>query len=99
MENTSYTSRDDETPRELFRLLGQELTMDREHGTFNQPEAQEVSWLVREPKTDEEIAENLYEKLRSYGVSITIDPKEADPVSIMGAYMARKRAGNGSNTL
>lgn len=98
MENNSYTP-DNSDMRKLFRNLGREISMDRDHGTFSQPEAQEVSWLMSDPKTEEEIAENLYERLRSYGVRFTVHSEDADPVSFLGAYMARKRAGNESNTL
>ncbi|MDD2326418.1 MAG: hypothetical protein PHW63_10575 [Alphaproteobacteria bacterium] len=85
--------------REVFRAIGKDLTNDREMGTFRQPEAAEVSWLANEPQTDEEIAENLYERLSSVGISMTFNQSDVDAVDIMGAYMARKRATSGSDAL
>lgn len=86
------------SPRDLFDSVAKSITIDREIGTFDQPEAQEVSWLMKDPETVEEIAVNIYERLRAIGVTFEL-PKEGneeaiDGVALMGAYIARKRAMN-----
>lgn len=91
METTNF--------REIFRDAGKSIDMDREIGTFDQPEAKEVSWLMSDPQTAEEIAENIYERLRALGIiGYEHDKDDVDGVALMGAYLARKRA-QGENSL
>lgn len=87
-----------ENIRELFRMTGRSIDQDREIDTFSQPEAAEVSWLNADPQTAEEIAENLYERMRAIGVSFEANQGEIDGISLMGAYLARKGA-QGEDTL
>lgn len=87
-----------ENIRDIFRTMGKSIDMDREINTFDQPEAQEVSWLQSNPQTAEEIAENIYERMRAVGIELTVEHEEVDSVSLMAAYVARKGA-QGESTL
>lgn len=78
--------------------MGQSIDQDREIKTFNQPESREVSWLMADPQTAEEIAMNIYERMRAVGIELNYEQGEPDSVSLMGAYMARKGA-QGESTL
>lgn len=77
--------------RDVLREAAATLRKDREIGTFNNPRAKNIFWLAKEPKTEEEVIENIYERLRTFGYEITIthDPELADPQYILEAGMAR----------
>ena len=78
-------------PRDVLRKAATTLRKDREIGTFDSPRAKNIFWLAKDPKTEEDVIENIYERLRTFGYEITIthDPDLADPQSILEAGMAR----------
>lgn len=77
--------------RDVLREAAMTLRKDREIGTFNSPLAKNIFWLAKDPKTEEEVIENIYERLRTFGyeIAITHDPDLADPQIILEAGMAR----------
>lgn len=79
-------------PREVFRTVADSISQDRKIKSFDQPEAKEVSWLAKEPVTDAEIAENMYERMRSMGLTISFDKDDVQAMDFMTAYIARKKA-------
>lgn len=78
-------------PRDVLRKAATTLRKDREIGTFDSPRAKNIFWLAKDPETEEEVIENIYERLRTFGYEITIthDPELADPQYILEAGMAR----------
>lgn len=78
-------------PRDVLREAAATLRKDRKIGTFGNPRAKNIFWLAKDPKTEEEVIENIYERLRTFGYEITIthDPDLADPQAILEAGMAR----------
>lgn len=77
--------------RDVLREAATTLRKDREIGTFNNPLAKNIFWLAKNPKTEEEVIENIYERLRTMGYEITIthDPELADPQAILEVGLAR----------
>lgn len=86
------------TIRELLKTVGESIDKDKEINTFAQPEAKDISWLAKNPRTAEEIAENIYERIRTLGFELEVvkDPSaeglKSNSADLLGAYMARKRA-------
>lgn len=78
-------------PRDVLREAAMTLRKDREIGTFGNPRAKNIFWLAKDPKTEEEVIENIYERLRTMGYVITIthDPELADPQTILEVGLAR----------
>lgn len=74
-------------PREAFEKIGQDIDRDVAHGTFGQPGTETVSWLMHEPANAEEILMNAYERLRSIGITITMDADKRK-VSVSDAMKA-----------
>ena len=70
------------TARKAARKLGANLQKDIDDGLFDHPDAWKVGWLIHQPKTLEDIAENLFERLRSVGGEITLNVEDTDYNSI-----------------
>ena len=78
-------------PRDVLREVATTVRKDREIGTFGNPLAKNIFWLAKNPRTEEEVIENIYERLRTMGYEITIthDPELADPQAILEVGLAR----------
>lgn len=78
-------------PRDVLREAATTLRKDREIGTFGSPLAKNIFWLAKNPKTEEEVIENIYERLRTMGYEITVthNPDLADPQAILEVGLAR----------
>lgn len=70
------------TARKAARKLGSNLQKDIDDGLFDHPDAWKVGWLINQPKTLEDIAENLFERLRSAGGEIHLNLQDTDNESI-----------------
>lgn len=77
------------TARKAARKLGANLQKDIDDGLFDHPDAWQVGWLIHQPKTLEDIAENLFERLRSVGGEINLSVKDTDYKSIARAEEIR----------
>lgn len=66
------------TARKAARKLGANLQKDIDDGLFDHPDAWQVGWLIHQPKTLEDIAENLFERLRSAGGEINLNVNDTD---------------------
>lgn len=73
---------DSSVARQMFRKLGANLDSDLDHDLFSHPDALKVPWLIRRPQSNEELAENLYERLRAAGVEISLNIDVVDAESI-----------------
>ena len=83
---------DSSVARQMFRKLGANLDSDLDHDLFSHPDALKVPWLIRRPRNNEELAENLYERLRSAGVEISLNFDVVDAESIfLAEEMKRER--------
>lgn len=71
------------------------MQKDIDDGLFDHPDAWQVGWLIHQPKTLEDIAENLFERLRSVGGEITLAVKDTDYASIARAEEIRSELKEG----
>lgn len=70
-----------EEARRTFQRFGASIDEDKERGLFGN---KDVSWQNAEPYTAEEIAVNLFDRMRSLiGINVGMDTEEIDPVSFM----------------
>lgn len=70
-----------EEARRTFQRFGASIDEDKERGLFGN---KDVSWQNAEPQTAEEIALNLFDRMRSLiGVNIGMNTEEIDPISLM----------------
>lgn len=65
-------------PREAFQKVGEAMDMDAELGTFGMAGTESVSWLMKEPTNMEETLINAYERLRSLGITVTMEANKAE---------------------
>lgn len=82
------------TVRAMFRRLGSNLDRDIELDTFSDPDALRVPWLIRKPETNEELAENLFERLRSAGIEFSMNLEDVDTDAIMLSERIAQDSGN-----
>jgi hypothetical protein len=81
------------TVRAMFRRLGANLDRDLSLDVFSDPDAMKVPWLIHQPKTNEELAENLFERLRGAGIEFSLNIHDVDADSVMLAErIAQDRA-------
>ena len=78
--------------RLAFRAAGESIEQDKKCRTYDLPGAKDISFLAKEPFTPQEIAECLFEQLRSAGLNFYIDETEVKPEEHMSVYMIRKLA-------
>lgn len=78
--------------RRAFIAAGESIEKDKKYRTYDLPGAKDISFLAKEPFTPQEIAECLFEQLRSAGLSFYIDETEINPEEHMSVYMIRKLA-------
>lgn len=78
--------------RKIFLKIAEDIEKDRTLGTYQSRYAQDVSFLSHEPIGTKEIAENIFERLRCFGVDFYADPNSANPEDIFQLYLARKDA-------
>lgn len=78
--------------RRAFIAAGASIERDKEYRTYDLPGAEDISFLAKEPFTPQEIAECLFEQLRSAGLNFYIDETEVKPEEHMSVYMIRKLA-------
>lgn len=70
-----------EEARRTFQRFGASIDEDKKRGLFGN---KDVSWQNVEPQTAEEIALNLFDRMRSLiGVNIGMNTEEIDPISLM----------------
>lgn len=70
-----------EEARRTFQRFGASIDEDKERGLFGN---KDVSWQNAEPYTAEEIAVNLFDRMRSLiGINVGMNTEEIDPVSFM----------------
>lgn len=68
--------------RQMFRKLGTNIDDDINSGAFDHDQAHKVPWLIHQPQSLEEIAENIFERLRGVGFEFTINYEDVDTDSI-----------------
>lgn len=90
MQERSHIKVDPGKARQLFRKLGDNLQKDIDDGLYDHPEAWRIGWLLNEPKTLADIAENIFERFRSAGAEFTLNLEDVDHESIMQAESFRK---------
>lgn len=78
--------------RLAFKAAGGAIEADKRYRTYDLPGAKDISFLAKEPFTLPEIAECLFEQLRSAGLNFYIDETEVKPEEHMSVYMIRKLA-------
>lgn len=78
--------------RTLLRAAARSLTQDREIRSFDHPLSSSVPFLAKEPKTDEEIAENLWERIRAVGVTADLKPTDIDVNEFMAVKQIREES-------
>ena len=78
--------------RRVFISAGESIEQDKEDRTYDLPGAKEISFLAKEPFSPPEIAECLFEQLRSAGLNFYIDETEVKPEEHMSVYMIRRLA-------
>ena len=70
-----------EEARRTFQRFGASIDEDKERGLFGN---KDVSWQNVEPHTAEEIALNLFDRMRSLiGINVGMNTEELDPISFM----------------
>lgn len=70
-----------EEARRTFQRFGQSIDEDKERGLFGN---KDVSWQNKEPVSAEEIALNLFDRMRSLvGINVGMNTEEVDPVSLL----------------
>lgn len=82
--------------RRIFLEIGKNISRDKKLGTYQSRYAQDVSFLSHEPIGPQEIAENIFEQLRVFGVDIYYDPDSTSPEDMLQTYLARKDANENS---
>lgn len=78
--------------RRAFITAGESIEQDKKYRTYDLPGAKDISFLAKEPFTPPEMAECLFEQLRSAGLNFYIDETEIKPEEHMSVYMIRKLA-------
>lgn len=67
--------------RSIFRRFGKSIDEDKERGLFGN---KDISWQNKEPVSAEEIAVNLFDRMRSLiGINVGINTEEVDSVAFM----------------
>lgn len=78
--------------RRAFIAAGSSIEQDKKYRTYDLSGAKDISFLAKEPFTPPEIAECLFEQLRSAGLNFYIDETEVNPEEHMSVYMIRTLA-------